>query len=59
MGNYFIILLHGYTFYKIQIQYSHSGGCSPVNWLNQTSKNLTIEYLNLNFVTTQKLTPLH
>ena len=36
-----------------------SGGCNPVNWLNQTRINLTIEYLNMNFVTTGKLTPLH
>ena len=27
-----------------------SGGCSPVNWLSQTKRNLAIEYLNLNFV---------
>ena len=33
--------------------------CNPVNWLNESWKNLTIEYLNLNFVTTPKLTPLH
>ena len=36
-----------------------SGGCNPVNWLSQTTRNLIIEYLNLNFVTTPKLTPLH
>ena len=36
-----------------------SGGCNPVNWLSQTRGNLTIEYMNLNFVTTPKLTPLH
>ena len=36
-----------------------SGGCNPVNWLSQTRGNLTIEYLNLNFVTTPKLTPLN
>ena len=36
-----------------------SGGCNPINWLNQTRINLTIEYLNLNFVTTPKLTALH
>ena len=36
-----------------------SGGCNLVNWLSQTRKNLTIEYLNLNFVITPKLTPLH
>ena len=36
-----------------------NGGCNPVNWLSQTRRNLTIEYLNLNFVTTLKLTPLH
>ena len=29
-----------------------SGGYSPVNWLSQTRRNLAIEYLNLNFVTT-------
>ena len=27
--------------------------------MNQTRRNLKIEYLNLNFVTTPKLTPLH
>ena len=36
-----------------------SGGCSPVNWSSQTRRNLRIEYLNLNFVTTPKLTPVH
>ena len=30
-----------------------------VYWLSQTKRNLTIEYLNFNFVTTPKLTPLH
>ena len=40
--------------------YEHiSGGCNPVNWLSQTRRNLTTEYLNLNFVTTPKLTPMH
>ena len=34
------------------------GECSPVHWLRQTRRNLTIEYLNLDFVTTPKLTPL-
>ena len=33
--------------------------CNPVNWLSQTRRNLSIEYLNLNSVTTRKLTPLH
>ena len=42
-----------------KITYRFSGGCNPVNWLSQTRRNLTIEYLNLNFVTTPKLTPLH
>ena len=28
------------------------GGCNPVNWLSQTRRNLTNEYLNLNFVAT-------
>ena len=37
----------------------YSGGCSPVDWLSQTRRNLTIEYPNLNFVATPKLTPLH
>ena len=36
-----------------------SGGCNPVNWLSQSRWNLTIEYLNLNFVPTPKLTLLH
>ena len=35
------------------------GGCNPINWLSQTRGNLANEYLNLNFVTTPKLTPLH
>ena len=35
------------------------GWCNPVKWLNESWKNLTVEYLNLNFVTTPKLTPLH
>ena len=43
---------------KIQQSYC-SGGCNPVNWLNQTRRSLTIEHLNLNFVTTPKLTPFH
>ena len=38
---------------------SYSGGCNPINWLNQTKRNLTIEYINLNFVTRPKLIPLH
>ena len=38
---------------------SYSGGCNPINWSNQTRRNLTIEYLNLNFVTIPKLIPLH
>ena len=29
-----------------------SGGCSLVNWLSQIRRNMAIEYLNLNFVTT-------
>ena len=37
----------------------NSGGCNPVNWLSQTRRNLAIEYLNLNLVTTPKLTLLH
>ena len=36
-----------------------SGGRNPVNWLNQTRRNLTTEYLNLNIVTTPELTLLH
>ena len=36
-----------------------SGEWNPFNWLSQTRRNLTSEYLNLNFVTTPKLTPLH
>ena len=36
-----------------------SGRCNPVNWFCQTRRNLSIEYLNLNFVTTPKLTPFH
>ena len=35
------------------------GGCNPFNWLSQTRRSLTIKYLNLNFVFTPKLTPLH
>ena len=36
-----------------------SSGCNPVNCLSQTRRNLTTEHLNLNFVTTPKLKPLH
>ena len=36
-----------------------SGGWDPFNWLNRSRKNLTIDYLNLNFVTIPKLTPMH
>ena len=36
-----------------------SGGCNPINWLNQTRRNFSIKYLNLNFVTTPKLRGLH
>ena len=48
---------------KMQALYPHlrvtySGVCNLVNWLSQTRRNLTIEHLNLNFVTTPKLTPL-
>ena len=32
-----------------------SGGCSPVNWLSQTRRNLTIEFLGLNFVSRRNL----
>ena len=39
--------------------WNFSGECDPVNWLSQTRRNLAIEYLNSNFVTTPKLTPLH
>ena len=38
---------------------SNHFGCKPVNWLNQTRRNLTNEYLNLNFVTISKSTLLH
>ena len=52
--NWFIFFLcHLCHFNKI------SGGCIRVNWLSQTRKKLTIEYLNLNFVSTPKLTPLY
>ena len=44
---------------SIKFKLYSNGGCDPVNWLSQTRRNLTIEYLNLNFVTTPKLTPLH
>ena len=49
---------------KVPIQYyshfcEYSDGCNLVNWLSQTRRNLTIEYLNLNSVTTPKLTLLH
>ena len=44
---------------SIKFKLYSSGGCDPVNWLSQTRRNLAIEYLNLNFVTTPKLTPLH
>ena len=44
---------------SIKFKLYSSGGCDPVNWLSQTRRNLTIEYLNLNFVTTPKLTSLH
>ena len=37
----------------------YSGRCSLVNWLNQTRRNLTIKFLNLNFVSTPKLTLLY
>ena len=34
---------------------SYSGGCNPINWLNQTRRNSTIEYLNLNFCNHTKI----
>ena len=40
-------------------QLDSSGGCNPINWLNQTRRNFSIKYLNLNFVTTPKLRGLH
>ena len=43
---------------SLRLHYYTSGGCNLVNWLNQTRRNFTTEYLNLNFVTTPKLTPL-
>ena len=35
--------------------YNFSGGCNPVNWLGQTRRNLTIEFLDLNFASRRKL----
>ena len=32
-----------------------SGGCSPVNWLRQTRRNVAIEFLDLNFARRKKL----
>ena len=43
--------------YSLKKYRDFSGGCNPVNWLNQSRKNLAIEYLN--FVTTPKLTTSH
>ena len=31
-----------------------SGGCSPVNCLSQTRRNLTVEFLDLNFESLRK-----
>ena len=45
--------------WELILHHHFSGECNPVNWLIQTMRNLTNEYLNLNFVTTPKLTPLH
>ena len=33
----------------------NSGGCNPVNCLSQTRRNLTIEFLDLNFTSRRKL----
>ena len=32
-----------------------SDECSPVNWLSQTRRNLTIQFLNLDFASNQKM----
>ena len=40
-------------FWKIFRQ--SNGGCSPVNWLSQTRRKLTIEFLDLNFASRRKL----
>ena len=45
--------------WELILHHHFSGECNPVNWLIQTMRNLTNEYLNLNFVTTPKLTPLY
>ena len=45
--------------WELILHHHFSGECNPVNWLIQTMRNLTNEYLNLNFVTTRKLTPFH
>ena len=45
--------------WELILHHHFSGECNSVNWLIQTMRNLTNEYLNLNFVTTPKLTPLH
>ena len=37
------------------LQKTASVGCSPANWLSQTRRNLTIEFLNLNFASRKKL----
>ena len=33
----------------------NSGGCNPINCLSQTTRNLTIEFLDLNFASRRKL----
>ena len=55
----FLFLYYSYIHNYLYHANIYSSGCNPVNCLSQTRRNLTIEYLNLNFVTTPKLIPLH
>ena len=34
---------------------SSSGGCNQLNWLSQTRRNLTVEFMDLNFASRREL----
>ena len=50
---WFSYCCHKLRLFKLVEQ--NTGGCSPVNWLSQTRRNVTIEFLDLNFWSRRKL----
>ena len=43
------------SIWKSRYTWLISGGCSPVDWLSQTRRNLTTEFLDLKFESSRKL----